>query len=667
MNLEQVYQLHADQFDKMGLPVPLRFKVLEKIITSVYDCSSAMTVGLVKRRENSDEETNEEERLIEYEISASEDLEPGLDVYLIDNWFTFPLKRLSKFLEKDVELLDRVEQLIGLSPLGGQPEETNGHVADIERKNLTDRIESVYDHMWKFVGNYTMKSEGAGTDDTIESDEEKYEPVWYFMDHYGTHITRSISDEEVNVKISPFIFTPTMASYSVLWVVKDVEEGEPLVQEHTYALKSRDQQLKDVQMIPWEGVPDFQDPPPLHEPKWDEVCKERSQVLPSDNASTSISPLFFPQDRTVTVFTSYADIRENLSSPHFRFLVASEESEAGHEEGYEAGDCPPPLENSAWSDDGLNSPADVLFLLKHFKDFDRLPNMQKIVNQFPGEHVMMCKDLLAACARSLNDDGSSTFPPWCQQTYNLRYELPRFVYDWKTRTESLDSHGMNLWIVKPWNLSRGMATYVTNNLDQIVRMCEADIPLIAQKYIERPLLYPRDDKGYCVKFDMRVFVCVQSIEPLKAYAYNNLWQRIANLEFKLEHFHEYERHFSCMGYAGRDAEVTRLGYDEFKQQMFTFYSGLNWNQVVSDSHRALREMFQLCSSKGLCQLPNSRAIYGVDFMVKYTDDNKLQPVILEVNFVADTEYFIKYNPDFYNAAFELLFLDKWTTEQFTPL
>ena len=38
--------------------------------------------------------------------------------------------------------------------------------------------------------------------------------------------------------------------------------------------------------------------------------------------------------------------------------------------------------------------ADVLFLLEHFKDFNRLREMNKFVNQFPGEHVMVCKDLL---------------------------------------------------------------------------------------------------------------------------------------------------------------------------------------------------------------------------------------------------------------------------------
>ena len=70
--------------------------------------------------------------------------------------------------------------------------------------------------------------------------------------------------------------------------------------------------------------------------------------------------------------------------------------------------------------------------------------------------------------------------------------------------ENPDGPDMNLWILKPWNMSRGIGTYVTNNLDQIIRMCESDLPLIAQKYIERPLLFFREDLDCFVKFDMRV-------------------------------------------------------------------------------------------------------------------------------------------------------------------
>ena len=66
------------------------------------------------------------------------------DVYLIDNWFTFPLRRLEKFLENDLTLLQRVEQLIGLSPLENNSSDApNGCHAVVERKSVLTRIESV--------------------------------------------------------------------------------------------------------------------------------------------------------------------------------------------------------------------------------------------------------------------------------------------------------------------------------------------------------------------------------------------------------------------------------------------------------------------------------------------------------------------------------------------
>ena len=71
MDLQAIFNLHADQFMKMGLPVSLQVKALEKIIDSCYDCSSSLTIGLIRSSsDDEDEESNKE--LIQYEISASQ-------------------------------------------------------------------------------------------------------------------------------------------------------------------------------------------------------------------------------------------------------------------------------------------------------------------------------------------------------------------------------------------------------------------------------------------------------------------------------------------------------------------------------------------------------------------------------------------------------------------
>ena len=56
---------------KMGLPASLQVKALEKIIDSCYDCSSSLTIGLI-RSSSDDEEEESNKELIQYEISASQ-------------------------------------------------------------------------------------------------------------------------------------------------------------------------------------------------------------------------------------------------------------------------------------------------------------------------------------------------------------------------------------------------------------------------------------------------------------------------------------------------------------------------------------------------------------------------------------------------------------------
>ena len=56
----------------------------------------------------------------------------------------------------------------------------------------------------------------------------------------------------------------------------------------------------------------------------------------------------------------------------------------------------------------------------------------QFVNQFPCENVVTCKDLLVTVARQGN--GGVT-PQWLPLTFNLLYELPKFVWNYLERRE----------------------------------------------------------------------------------------------------------------------------------------------------------------------------------------------------------------------------------------
>jgi tubulin--tyrosine ligase-like protein 12 len=84
----------------------------------------------------------------------------------------------------------------------------------------------------------------------------------------------------------------------------------------------------------------------------------------------------------------------------------------------------------------------------------------------------------------------------------------------------------NYWIVKPWNMGRGLDSHVTNSLVKIIRLSETG-PKVASRYLTDPVLFYRDDVGH-VKFDIRFIVLLSSVKPLVLHAYNVFWLRFAN-------------------------------------------------------------------------------------------------------------------------------------------
>jgi tubulin polyglutamylase TTLL2 len=69
--------------------------------------------------------------------------------------------------------------------------------------------------------------------------------------------------------------------------------------------------------------------------------------------------------------------------------------------------------------------------------------------------------------------------------------------------------GQNIWILKPSCLSRGRGIYLLDNVQKAV----CDQPSVLQRYVAEPLLL----HGH--KFDIRLYACVTSFNPLEAFVY----------------------------------------------------------------------------------------------------------------------------------------------------
>jgi len=84
------------------------------------------------------------------------------------------------------------------------------------------------------------------------------------------------------------------------------------------------------------------------------------------------------------------------------------------------------------------SEADIIFTRKHFKNFRHLcENTRQLINQYPFENVINIKDLLAVICRrtspAIDSQTLQSYPLWLPTTFNLTYELQKFVSYYQQR------------------------------------------------------------------------------------------------------------------------------------------------------------------------------------------------------------------------------------------
>ena len=92
----------------------------------------------------------------------------------------------------------------------------------------------------------------------------------------------------------------------------------------------------------------------------------------------------------------------------------------------------------------------------------------------------------------------------------------------KELSEEMNKHKNQLWIVKPAASSQGKGIFLTNNIQSI----PTKQSMIASHYISNPLLIDG------VKFDIRIYVAVTCINPLRIYIYKEGLGRFATVKYE---------------------------------------------------------------------------------------------------------------------------------------
>ncbi|XP_064397711.1 tubulin--tyrosine ligase-like protein 12 isoform X2 [Halichondria panicea] len=459
-------------------------------------------------------------------------------------------------------------------------------------------IDAVTRRMWRYCHAYHVNNSPL--------------PIWYIMDEFGSRIQQSWSP---SVAMAMFFYIPSQLAFTAVWPLRDMAYEEVTCNYVPECVKEGGLEAW-CHSLPWTG-----DDVTMHD-DWEQLeqfnTPEPSERCNEDTLTSSTPP---PHKLSYTVHTDIKVVQLHLTIPEFKV-----------QGGVSAGE------------------ADILWLAEHFKQFKSLRPHQ-YVNQFPCENMITCKDLMVLVAKRAGET-----PPWLPLTFNLLYELPRFVKCFTEKKKSGEE--ANVWIVKPWNLGRGMGITVTDNLMEIIRLAQIG-PKIACRYISRPVLFRRDDIEGWVKFDVRYNVLLKSVSPLELFVHDVFWLRFANKPFSLDDFHDYEKHFTVMNYTQGGTKLKQIHDVDFIRLFESMYPATSWSSVQDKMFSVIKELFTAAVSgqppAALAPCHQARAMYGLDMMLEWGPAGEMEPMLIEVNYCPDCTRVCKHCPQFYNHVFQTLF------------
>ena len=155
-----------------------------------------------------------------------------------------------------------------------------------------------------------------------------------------------------------------------------------------------------------------------------------------------------------------------------------------------------------WFIDGPIIPA----LLTKMKPYQR-------TNHFPGMYALARKNLLAKNLLSMQKYFPKEF-----QFFPKTWMLPADIKNFK---EQFNERKAKTFIIKPEASCQGKGIFLTRNYDWF----QPNEHYVAQRYLHKPYLIDG------LKFDLRVYVLITSVTPLRIFIYHEGLARFATSEY----------------------------------------------------------------------------------------------------------------------------------------
>jgi tubulin polyglutamylase TTLL5 len=191
--------------------------------------------------------------------------------------------------------------------------------------------------------------------------------------------------------------------------------------------------------------------------------------------------------------------------------------------------------------------------------YEGLNEYQKI-NHFPCSNEITRKDKLCQNVVKMQERHGKHYFDFIPDTYVLPEEFGDFYNHYQKLKQNESKK--NIWIIKPANSCQGKGIYIVDDINDV----NVDETSVISKYITNPLLI----NGH--KFDLRIYVCITSYEPLRVYVHQEGLARFAS-ETYTQKINKQNKFMHLTNYAINKKNDKFIGNENAEQDDF----GYKWS------------------------------------------------------------------------------------------